>query len=134
MRILSHARHGTWRRSCDHIEGLFRAFATGSVLPFTMVFSSPKLLFVTNPNGICEIRSHASRIASAATGRVAAGADTAEIAAVVVTRGTLPPIRSRTPASQNTDGTISKTHPKLIIRPTQYRTVSFVCELYPYRS
>lgn len=134
MRILSHARHGTWRRSCDHIEGLFRAFATGSVLPFTMVFSSPKLLFVTNPNGICEIRSHAIRIVSVVIVRVAVGVDIAEIVAVVVIRGTLPPIRSRTLASQNTDGTISKTHPKLIIRPTQYRTVSFVCELYPYRS
>lgn len=134
MRITSHARHGIWRRSCNHIEGLFRAFATGSVPPFTMVFSSPKLLFVTNPNGICEIRSHATRKVSAATVGDAAGADSAESVAVVVIRGTLPPIRSRTLASQNTDGTITETHPKMIIRPTLCRTVSFACEAYPYRS
>ena len=91
MRITSHARHGIWRRSCNHIEGLFRAFATGSVPPFTMVFSSPKLLFVTNPNGICEIRSHAIRIVSVVIVGVAVGVDIAEIVVVVVIRGTQPP-------------------------------------------
>lgn len=134
MRIASHARHGIWRRSCNYIEGLFRAFATGSVSPFTMVFSSPKLLFVTNPNGICEIRSHAIRIVSVVIVGVAVGVDIAEIVVVVVIRGTLPPIRSRTLASQNTDGTITETHPKMIIRPTLCRTVSFAYEAYPYRS
>lgn len=99
-----------------------------------MVFSSPKLLFVTNPNGICEIRSHAIRIVSVVIVGVAVGVDIAEIVVVVVIRGTLPPIRSRTLASQNTDGTITETHPKMIIHPTLCRTVSFACEAYPYRS
>ena len=48
------------------------------------------------PNGLCEIRGHAVGIVGIVIVGVAVRVDIAEIVRVVVIRGTLPPIRSRT--------------------------------------
>ena len=60
---------------------------------------------------VCEIWGNAIRIVSVVIVRVTVRIDIAEIVRVVVIRGTLPPIRSRTQQQATTQATFTEIHP-----------------------
>lgn len=88
--IPSHAHH--WWRPCSRVKGQFWDFSTGSISPFTKVVNSLSLLYLTYPYWACKIRGNSIRIVSVVIVRTTVRIHIAEIIAVVVIRGTLPPI------------------------------------------